>query len=105
MLALKYHYETQLKQLESDSLSTREAKREDRKDKRTEIQATQQSKMIDQRKKGLPAINFEKQEMNPMMGMNQMMTPPMPGMNQSMGNPMMNMNQNTEENQDQFPIV
>jgi hypothetical protein len=33
--------------------------KEDRKDERTKLQATQQSKMIEQRKKEAPAINFE----------------------------------------------
>ena len=33
--------------------------KEDRKDERTKLQATQQSKLIEQRKKDLPSINFE----------------------------------------------
>ena len=37
----------------------REAEKEDRKDQRTKIQATQQSEMIDQRKTNKPPKNFE----------------------------------------------
>jgi hypothetical protein len=58
LMALKYQYEMQLKQMEAASFSNREVEKEDRKDKRTELQATQQSKMIEQRKKDLPAIDF-----------------------------------------------
>jgi hypothetical protein len=36
-----------------------EKEKEDRKDKRTKIQATQQSEMIDQRNNGKPPKNFE----------------------------------------------
>jgi hypothetical protein len=36
--------------------------KEDRKDERTKLQATQQSKMIEQRKKDLPAVSFESNE-------------------------------------------
>ena len=35
---------------------------EDAKDFRTKLQATQQSKMIEQRKRNLPSINFESNE-------------------------------------------
>jgi len=37
----------------------REKEKEDRKDLRTKIQATQQSELIDQRKTGKPPKNFE----------------------------------------------
>ena len=40
-------------------LSERENKKEDRKDQRTKIQATQQSEMIDQRNSGGTPKNFE----------------------------------------------
>ena len=40
-------------------MSERESTREDRKDRRTKIQATQQSEMIDQRNSGKPPKNFE----------------------------------------------
>jgi hypothetical protein len=48
-----------LKKLETQGLFDREAEREDRKDKRTKIQASQQSEMIDQRLKNKPPKNFE----------------------------------------------
>ena len=48
-----------LKQLEVDGYKARENQKEDRKDERTKIQASQQSEMIDQRKKDKPPKNFE----------------------------------------------
>ena len=62
MLQLKYQFELQLKQMESENFKNKESFKEDRKDKRTEKQATQQSKMIAQRKQDLPPTNFEEQE-------------------------------------------
>jgi hypothetical protein len=59
MLELKYQYEMELKRLDVDSLKNRETEREDRKDKRTEKQASQQSKMIEQRKNDSGAYDFE----------------------------------------------
>jgi hypothetical protein len=49
----------QLKQMETEILKEREKQKEDRKDERTKIQATQQSELIDQRKKDTPPKNFE----------------------------------------------
>jgi len=55
----QFQYDMQLKQLEMQVVNQKEAFKEDRKDKRTRIQATQQSEMISQRKNdGLP-IDFE----------------------------------------------
>jgi hypothetical protein len=48
-----------LKQAESNVINNKEKYKEDRKDKRTKIQATQQSELIDQRKSGKPPKNFE----------------------------------------------
>ena len=48
-----------LKQMEVEALKVREQEKEDRKDERTKIQATQQSELIDQRKKETPPKNFE----------------------------------------------
>ena len=62
MLEMKYAYEMKLKQLESNSLRDRELEREDRKDKRTEKQATQQSEMIQQRQTSGGPRNFEKSQ-------------------------------------------
>ena len=61
LMAEEYSYQIQLAQLEAQRETTREAEIEDRKDKRTQIQATQQSKMIDQRKNDLLPTDFESQ--------------------------------------------
>lgn len=55
----EFMYNMQLKGVEAQQLKSREETREDRKDKRQTMNNTQQSKMIDQRKKDLPPINFE----------------------------------------------
>ena len=49
----------QLAQANNDTLSQKEKMKEDRKDERTKIQATQQSQMIEQRKTGGMPKNFE----------------------------------------------
>ena len=49
----------QLKNIETQQLANREKTKEDRKDQRTKIQATQQSEMIEQRNSGKPPKNFE----------------------------------------------
>tara|TARA_A100001515_G_scaffold119865_1_gene102636 strand:- start:3250 stop:5667 length:2418 start_codon:yes stop_codon:yes gene_type:complete len=59
LMQLKFQYDLQLKQLETAGLSSREKQKEDRKDERTKIQASQQSELIDQRKKNKPPKNFE----------------------------------------------
>ena len=48
-----------LKQMEIDALKTKETNKEDRKDERTRIQASQQSELIDQRKTGKAPKKFE----------------------------------------------
>ena len=45
--------------MEFDNITGKEKMKEDRKDERTRIQATQQSKMIDQRNKDKSPENFE----------------------------------------------
>jgi len=67
LAAQKFQYDMQLKSLESQVLKDREKTKEDRKDERTKIQATQQSEMIDQRKSGKPPKNFE-QTSNDILG-------------------------------------
>mgnify|MGYP003134803202 FL=1 len=67
LAAQKFQYDMQLKSLESNVLKDREKTKEDRKDERTKIQATQQSEMIDQRKSGKPPKNFE-QTSNDILG-------------------------------------
>jgi len=59
LMALEFQYNMQLKGIEVNSLKEREKQKEDRKDERTKIQATQQSEMIDQRNSGKPPKNFE----------------------------------------------
>ena len=59
LMALEFQYNMQLKGIEVDGMKEREKQKEDRKDERTKIQATQQSEMIEQRKSGKPPKNFE----------------------------------------------
>ena len=59
LMALEFQYNMQLKGVEVDGMKGREKEKEDRKDERTKIQATQQSEMIDQRNSGKPPKNFE----------------------------------------------
>ena len=59
LMALEFQYSMQLKGVEVEGMKSREKEKEDRKDERTKIQATQQSEMIDQRNSGKPPKNFE----------------------------------------------
>jgi len=59
LMALEFQYNMQLKGIEVDGMKDREKEKEDRKDERTKIQATQQSEMIEQRNSGKPPKNFE----------------------------------------------
>jgi len=59
LMAEQFQYDLQLAQMENSRINQKEADIEDRKDKRTKIQATQQSKMIDQRKNDLLPTDFE----------------------------------------------
>ena len=59
LMALEFQYNMQLKNMEVEGLKTREKQKQDRKDERTKIQATQQSELIDQRKTGKPPKSFE----------------------------------------------
>jgi len=61
LMQLEFEFNRQLKSLEVEGQKTREQEKEDRKDQRTKIQATQQSEMIDQRNNKLPPKNFEAQ--------------------------------------------
>ena len=62
LMQKEFEYQMQLKGIEVDGMKSKEQMKEDRKDDRTKIQATQQSKMIEQRKKDLPAMSFESNE-------------------------------------------
>jgi len=59
LMALEFQYNMQLRGAEIQGIKQREKEKEDRKDERTKIQATQQSEMIEQRKTGKPPKNFE----------------------------------------------
>jgi hypothetical protein len=59
LMALEFQYNMQLRGVEVDSKKAGEKEKEDRKDERTKIQATQQSEMIEQRNGGKPPKNFE----------------------------------------------
>jgi len=59
LMALEFQYNMALKGVETEGLKQREKEKEDRKDERTKIQATQQSEMIEQRKSDKPPKNFE----------------------------------------------
>jgi len=59
IMAEQFQYDLQLAQMDMQSKQQKEAEIEDRKDKRTKIQATQQSAMIDQRKNDLLPTDFE----------------------------------------------
>ena len=59
LMALEFQYNMQLKGIEVEGQKTKEAQKEDRKDERTKMQATQQSELIDQRKNDSAPKNFE----------------------------------------------
>ncbi len=58
---MEYEFELnmKLKQMEVEALKSRESNKEDRKDERTKIQASQQSELIEQRKSGGSPKKFE----------------------------------------------
>jgi len=59
LMAQEFQYNLQLRAMDNQTVTNREKQREDRKDQRTKIQATQQSELIEQRKSGRPPKNFE----------------------------------------------
>jgi len=59
LMELEFQMNMQLKGVEVDGVKSREKEKEDRKDERTKIQASQQSEMIEQRNSGKPPKNFE----------------------------------------------
>jgi hypothetical protein len=59
MMEIQFQYDLQLKQMDVGEVQRKEQYIEDRKDKRTKIQATQQSKMISQRQNDSLPSNFE----------------------------------------------
>ena len=59
-MAQQFEYDMKLKQMDVDTNTKKEAQIEDRKDKRTKMQASQQSQMISQRQNDTLPTNFEK---------------------------------------------
>ena len=59
LMAQEFEYNMQLKGIETDGQKTKESDKEDRKDERTKLQASQQSKLIEQRQNNTPAQSFE----------------------------------------------
>ena len=59
LMAKEFEYNMQLRGADTGLRKEQEEYKEDRKDKRTKIQATQQSELIDQRQKGKSPKNFE----------------------------------------------
>ena len=76
---MQHQFDMQLKQLEGENTGKKEALIEDRKDKRSKMEATQQSELISQRQNDSMPINFEEQEM-PAQGARGPMGPPAPAM-------------------------
>ena len=62
LMQTEFQFQMQLKGVEQSQIDDREKNREKSKDNRISQQSTQQSKMIEQRKRNLPAINFESNE-------------------------------------------
>jgi hypothetical protein len=58
----EFQYQMGIKGEEAKSLKDRETYKEDRKDERTKLQASQQSKMVQQRQQGTPPVDFESNE-------------------------------------------
>jgi len=59
LMAYEFQLNMQLKQAETENIDKKEKYKEDRKDERTRIQASQQSELIDQRNSGKPPKKFE----------------------------------------------
>ena len=62
LMATEFEYQMSLKNVEQANIDAREQNREKAKDKRINQQSTNQSKMIEQRKRNTPSINFESNE-------------------------------------------
>jgi hypothetical protein len=62
LMEVEFNFNMQLKGMEVEKIKQLDMDKEAAKDNRTKLQATQQSKLIEQRKKDLPSINFESGE-------------------------------------------
>tara|TARA_R110002020_G_scaffold96889_1_gene231512 strand:+ start:14781 stop:17198 length:2418 start_codon:yes stop_codon:yes gene_type:complete len=65
LMQVKHEFDMKLAQLDVEARTMKEQEIEDRKDKRTKIQATQQSEMISQRKNDTMPVDFENNEQLP----------------------------------------
>ena len=70
LMALEFNYNMQLRNIDAKSKKDVEKEKEDRKDERTRIQASQQSELIDQRKTDKPPKNFESMGNDALGGIN-----------------------------------
>jgi len=61
-MQLQHQFDLELKQMEVQAMKEKESLIEDRKDKRTQMEGTQQSEMIDQRNNDLMPIDFENKQ-------------------------------------------
>ena len=59
LMQLEFQMNQQIQGMQQEQLNSKETMKEDRKDERTRIQASQQSDLIEQRKTGNPPKNFE----------------------------------------------
>ena len=59
LMQFEFDLNMKLKEVETNGVNDKEKYKEDRKDERTKIQASQQSELIDQRKSGKAPKNFE----------------------------------------------
>jgi len=59
LMEQEFQYNMQLRQMDNETVNKKEKEKEDRKDERTRIQATQQSELIDQRNSAKAPKNFE----------------------------------------------
>jgi hypothetical protein len=62
LMAEEFQYNMQIKGMEQSNMDAREQNREKAKDRRINQQSTNQSRMIEQRKRNTPSINFESNE-------------------------------------------
>ena len=68
LIEAEYGFKMELARMQLGQGDGKEAQKEDRKDERTRIQATQQSELIDQRNNGKPPKNFERTGNNTLGG-------------------------------------
>jgi len=59
LMEQEFRYNIELRKMDAEANKNKDKQKEDRKDERTKIQATQQSEMIEQRNSGKPPKNFE----------------------------------------------